>query len=131
MLHCEVNLDSLYGIPSEVEVLKAIQSMKPFKAPGPNGTLPFFYQDLWSLIEHKVCSHIKDIFSSRCVPEKWNECLLVLIPKVKSPETIQQFCPIRLCNTLYKVISKILVLRIKPWMDQLISPCQSSFIPGR
>ncbi|GKV46005.1 hypothetical protein SLEP1_g53029 [Rubroshorea leprosula] len=102
-LHDGINLDWLGGIPSEAEILKVVQSMKPFKALGPDG----------------------------CLLEKWNECLLVLIPKVKSPETIQQLCPIGLCNTLYKVISKILGLGIKPWMDHLISPCQSSFIPGR
>ncbi|GKV14797.1 hypothetical protein SLEP1_g25615 [Rubroshorea leprosula] len=126
-----LSLDSLSGIPSEVEILRAVNSMKPYKAPGPDGTHPFFYQKLWAVVKDKVCNDIKQIFQESSIPEKWNECLLVLIPKVKSPETIQQYRPIGLCNTSYKIISKILVHRLKPWMDKLISPCQSSFIPGR
>ncbi|GLT95486.1 hypothetical protein SLE2022_131660 [Rubroshorea leprosula] len=126
-----VNLDSIGGIPTEVEILKAVNSMKPFKAPGPDGTHPFFYQGCWPLVKDKVCQDIKDIFCTGVIPDKWNECLLALIPKVKSPEIIQQFRPIGLCNTSYKIVSKILVNRLKPWMDKLISPCQSSFISGR
>ncbi|GLT27442.1 hypothetical protein SLA2020_024390 [Shorea laevis] len=62
---------------------------------------------------------------------EWNNCLISLIPKIKNPETVKQFRPIGLCNTSYKIISKILVNRIKPFLDSLISPCQASFVPGR
>ncbi|GLT63047.1 hypothetical protein SLA2020_356410 [Shorea laevis] len=126
-----LRLDSLSGIPFEAEILKAVHSMKPYKAPGPDGTHPLFYQKLWATVKDKVCNDVKQIFQESSIPAKWNECLLVLIPKVKSPETIQQYRPIGLCNTSYKIISKILVHRLKPWMDKIISPCQSSFIPGR
>ena len=57
--------------------------------------------------------------------------LLVLIPKVDTPETIMQFQPISLCNVVYKIISKVLVNRLKPCMDALINPLQASFIHGR
>ena len=47
------------------------------------------------------------------------------------PEQITQFRPISLCNTLYKLVSRILVQRLKPYMAEIINPCQAGFVLGR
>lgn len=60
-----------------------------------------------------------------------NQTDIVLIPKVEQPQTILQFRPISLCNSIYKVISKIIVNRLKVCIPKLVSPFQTSFIPGR
>ena len=44
---------------------------------------------------------------------------------------ITQFRPISLCNTLYKLLSRIIVQRLKPLMGEVINPCQVGFVPGR
>ena len=41
------------------------------------------------------------------------------------------FRPISLCNVIYKVISKLLVSRLRPFMDSHITPFQNAFIQGR
>lgn len=65
------------------------------------------------------------------MPEGVNETVIVLIPKGNNPQTIKDYRPISLCNVIYKVISKILVNRLRPLLDELISETQSAFIPGR
>ncbi|GKV08919.1 hypothetical protein SLEP1_g20489 [Rubroshorea leprosula] len=123
--------DDLAMPPSLFEIRKAVFSMKAFKAPGPDGTHPFFYQKLWHSVKDTILLDIQQIFISGIVPPKWNECLITLIPKVGSPVNINQFRPIGLCNVNYKIVSKIIVHRLKPLLDSIISPCQTSFVPGR
>ena len=60
-----------------------------------------------------------------------NHTFITLIPKRNSPSETSHYRPFSLCNTVYKVISKILVNRLRPLLDKLISPLQSAFIPGR
>ena len=65
------------------------------------------------------------------IPPSWGDTNLVLIPKVAHPELINQFRPISLCNTLYKLLSRIIVQWLKPFMAEAINPCQTGFMPGR
>lgn len=60
-----------------------------------------------------------------------NKILIALIPKTDNPVNIKMFRPISLCNVGYKIITKIIVVRLKPMLNKIISPFQSSFIPGR
>lgn len=59
------------------------------------------------------------------------DSLVVVVPKVLHPETLSQFRPISLCMVIYKLITKIIVNRLKPVLTDLIAHFQSSFVPGR
>ena len=65
------------------------------------------------------------------MPKYLNQTLISLIPKQKGPESLSHYRPISLCNTVYKIITKILVHRMKPLMLAPISPCQIAFVAGR
>uniref|UniRef100_A0A2N9FQ21 Reverse transcriptase domain-containing protein n=1 Tax=Fagus sylvatica TaxID=28930 RepID=A0A2N9FQ21_FAGSY len=134
-VHCNTLTNeekSLLDIPiSREEILRAFKSFKPLKAPGPDGLHPIFFQNFWDIIGDSTSSFIQDIFRLRVMPTETNGTLVCLIPKVAKPESVHQFRPIGLCNTLYKAVTKILVLRLKPILSNLIHPLQASFIPGR
>ncbi|XP_016169125.1 uncharacterized protein LOC107611741 [Arachis ipaensis] len=46
-------------------------------------------------------------------------------------EKLNHFWPIGLCNVLYKLVTKIIVQRLKVVMAKLISASQCAFVPGR
>lgn len=106
--------------------------MAPYKAPGLDGFPTGFYQNSWKTVGPSIYQLVVDFFDQGTIPEGLNNTLLALIPKVAHPETVKQFRHISLCNVTYKIIAKVIVInRLKPIMEQLVSHEQSSFVPGR
>lgn len=56
---------------------------------------------------------------------------VILVPKVNEPQRLKNLRQINLCNVLYKIISKVLANRLKVFLNEIISPNQSAFVPGR
>jgi hypothetical protein len=65
------------------------------------------------------------------LPTTFNSSLITLIPKVENADTITQFRPIALANFVFKIIPKILSLRIAAIASRIISPQQHGFVQGR
>ncbi|CAL2266038.1 unnamed protein product [Prunus armeniaca] len=91
--------------------------------------------DSWrhSLSEMKatVNSAAVDWFSGRSQLKELNETYIALIPKVAAPEFPNQFRPISLCNSSYKILSKMLANRLKQVIPSIISDTQNAFVHGR
>jgi hypothetical protein len=122
---------SICKIPSPQEIKATIFDMNSQKAPGPDGLPALFYKRYWNIVGPTVIAVVQNFFNSGKLLSELNNTLIVLIPKNKNPSSINHYRPIGLCNVVYKTISKLLVSRILPLLDKLISPCQSAFTPGR
>jgi hypothetical protein len=60
-----------------------------------------------------------------------NSTFLALIPKVDKPASFGDFRPISLCNLAYKVIAKLIGIRLKPILSKSLSIEQFGFLKGR
>lgn len=83
------------------------------------------------IVGNSVKAEAKQVFSTRKVPEYLNRTLITLIPKCTNLESLNNYCPIGLCNTVYKVITKLIVPRIRPTLDYLVFPFETAFGPNR
>lgn len=113
------------------EVRKAVFQMGPLKAPGSDGFPGLFYQKYWEVIGDDVFTAVKEFFQNGHILREMNHTNVALIPKVSNPESMSQFRPISLCRFNYKIVSKVLANRLQPYMHNLITEQQSTFIPSR
>lgn len=72
-----------------------------------------------------------EFFKSGKILKAWNSTVLTLVPKSDHADTITNYRPITCCNTIYKVVSKMLTNRLKQILPEIISPNQSAFVAGR
>ena len=108
----------------------AVFSMKVFKAPGPDDFPPAFLQHFWEVIKNELIWATRDIIRTGKFLRRINITFLVLVPKVQSPKTLSDFRLISLCNTIYKVFLKVLVNKIKPFLDMVIGSPRKGFFMG-
>ncbi|KAI5350425.1 hypothetical protein L3X38_003316 [Prunus dulcis] len=128
----EADLAAINKEVTEKEVQDALFAIGPYKTPGPDGySAIFFFHNCWSLSKKDIEVFVFKCFSTGSVLEFLNSTLVTLVPKITNPQSTLQFRPISLCNTLYKVVSKIIVGRLRPLMCKLVSPNRVSFVPGR
>lgn len=122
---------SLGGMVMDAEIKDGHWALKAFKAPGPDGLHAGFFQKFWLIVGDSVKEEVRKAFIDCKIPEYLNRTNVVFIPKMTGPESLGNYRPISLCNTVYKIVTKILVARIRPYLDKLVSPLQSAFVPGR
>ena len=85
----------------------------------------------WKDVGDDLWRFVKNVFEMGSYDAATTETLMVLIPKGDHPTSFKNFRPISLCNVTYKIIYKVLVTRLRPFLNDIISPLQNSFILGR
>ena len=113
------------------EVKRAAFSISPDKSLGRDGMNAMFYQKHWDIVGPLVSKATLDVLNEQADLCSINSTIVTLIPKVNEPRTVGDFRPISLCNVLYKVISKVLINRLKPILPLIIYGTHSAFVPGR
>lgn len=101
-----------------------VMSLAPWKTPDLDGFPPWFYQHQYNLIKDDLFSFLSNAFSLQSDLSQCNTTLLILIPKYKTPKYSSDWRPISLYNTCYKILSKLLCLRLKAILHELLEPNQ-------
>ncbi|KAF7147810.1 hypothetical protein RHSIM_Rhsim03G0079300 [Rhododendron simsii] len=113
------------------EVKTAVFGMDPGSAPGPDGMGASFFQNFWPMVGPNIVEAVRTYCHSRHLLRSINHTHIVLIPKVQCPMNMGHLRPISLCNSVYKILSRVLVNRLQRFLPKIISESQSAFVGGR
>lgn len=127
----ESQAQAMNSLPSDEEITRVLHKLNPNKAPGPDGLTSGFYKSAWGILGPEVLASIRHFFFCSFMPSSTNSTILSLVPKHPGASMITDYRPISCLNTLYKVVSRLLVRRLKPILSSLIVPNQTAFVRGR
>lgn len=105
--------------------------MDPHKAPDEDEFPTLFYQHCWGIVAPSLQHYVSRIQSDPSLIGSINNTLIMLISKVEQPKFLTQFIHIDICNVIYKLVTKIMLNCVKPMLNNITSPSQSSFISVR
>lgn len=101
---------------TEAEVCRAIKELAPRKSPGVDGLGATFYKQFSAELAPILAKVYADVHTRNLLPPSMRQALTVLIPKKKSDKSVRgcdDFRPISLLTTDYKILAKILAKRLE------------------
>ncbi|PNX68012.1 cysteine-rich receptor-like protein kinase, partial [Trifolium pratense] len=113
------------------EVKAAVWDCDNYKSPGPDGINFGFIKDFWAEMQGDVMRFISDFHRNGRLTKGLNATFIALIPKVDSPQRLNDFRPISLVGSLYKILAKVLANRLRLVMGSVVSASQTAFVQGR
>ncbi len=105
--------------------------LKARKSLGPDGFNFGLIKFCWEFIRDDILLAVNDFARVGKWPRGTNASFVCLVPKLENPQSLCDFRPISLVRCLYKIISKLLSLRLKKVMSKIIDSRQSAFLAGR
>jgi len=113
------------------EVKKAVWDCDSYKSPGPDGINFGFIKHFWELMKEDFMRFIMKFHHNGKLSKGVNSTFIALIPKVTSPQRLNDFRPISLVGCMYKVLAKVLANRLRVAIGSVVSDSQSAFVKGK
>jgi hypothetical protein len=116
---------------SHEEVHVAVWDYDSYKSPGPNGINFGFLKEFWPELKGDIMRFITEFHRNGKLTKGINSTFIALIPKVDNPQKLNDFRPISLVGSMYKILAKVLANRLKHVVGSVVSEVQSAFVKER
>eukprot|EP00253_Pinus_taeda_P022843 PITA_22843 len=116
---------------SKEEIEAAMKLMGKDKSPGPDGWTIELFLHFFEQIGAEITEVVEESRQKGVIYRPFNSTFIALIQKKDDPKSFEDFRPISLCNCIYKIIPKVIALRIAPILSRNISMEQFGFLNGR
>lgn len=131
----QVNLDMAEQLETPITALElsgALKVMQSGKCPGPDGFPVEFYRCFQNKLALVLIDMFNESFMTVKFPPTLNQASISLIlKKDKDPLSCSSYRPISLLNVDFKILSKMLALRLETVLPDIISPDQMGFVKNR
>ncbi|GKE08187.1 hypothetical protein Tco_1411738 [Tanacetum coccineum] len=126
-----IEFDVLESPISRDEVRNVVWGCGENKSPGPDGYTFEFFRKFWDILGSDFYAAVEWFFDHSAFSRGCNSSFIALIPKTHDPKFVNDYRPISLIGSLYKVVTKILAIHLSSVISDLISDVQTAFLPNR
>ena len=113
------------------EIKEALHSMKNNKSPGEDGISKEFFLTFENEIMEELCEMLNNILFKGKMPESLRNAIITLLFKKNDHRMLKNWRPISLLNTDYKILSKILAMRLRKVISSLLPVNKKCGAPKR
>jgi hypothetical protein len=106
---------------------KSMQKAKKNTAPGIDGISNRFINTFWEFFRVPLFKFAVNCYELGTLTDNFRSAKIRLIPKKGDPTKIKNWRPISLLNGFYKIISRVIALRLQKYMDKLTRVSQKGF----
>ncbi|GAA6080862.1 uncharacterized protein LOC115161469, partial [Tachysurus ichikawai] len=114
-----------------LEEVKAMLSLRTGVAPGGDGLPAEWYRTFWPLVGPDLLAVYREAIGSGTLPPSALVGYITLLYKKGDRTDLANWRPITLLTADYKILAKVLVLRLREVMAQVVHPDQACGVPGR
>nr|GEX20716.1 RNA-directed DNA polymerase, eukaryota [Tanacetum cinerariifolium] len=116
---------------SRDEIRLAMWDCGENNSPGLDGFTSEFFRKYWECIGPDFCAAVKHFFENGSFSKCCNSSFIALIPKVTDAKFVNDYQPISLIGSVYKVVTKIMANRLALVITDIVSDSQSAFVAKR
>jgi len=117
--------------PTKEEVETGLDMLKNGKAPGANYIIPECLKNGGEQLIKQLHKLINKIWDKEEIPIAWSTSVLCLVFKKGDTMCCTNYRGISLLNTSYKMLSNVLLNRLKPYIKEIIGDYQAGFMAGK
>lgn len=119
--------------PISLEELKAaLTELNKNKCPGSDGLCPEFYIRFWDLVSPHLFKSLSYSVDNGLLSTEQRRGVITLVPKKDvDRRLVANWRPITLLNTDYKILTKVMALRLQTVLDTIVNKNQTGFMKGR
>lgn len=128
----EAESEMLEGPLTLAEASRALADLSKDKSPGTDGFSVNFFKFFWRHLGGFLVRSLNRGYQTGLLSKSQRQGIITLIPKGNKPrQIIQNWRPISLLNTSYKILSKAMANRMRKVLYKLINADQKGFMKGR
>eukprot|EP00253_Pinus_taeda_P034308 PITA_34308 len=120
----------LYSAVFEEELLATMKYFQKDKCPGPDGWTIDFFIHFFDLFKSDILNLVEESRTHGFTIRYISSTYIALIPKKKDSLTFMDYRAISPCNVLYKIVSKIIAVRLRNILSNHLSLEQHGFLKG-
>ncbi|KAL4351250.1 hypothetical protein GQ457_06G036320 [Hibiscus cannabinus] len=113
------------------EIWSVLLATDGSRAPGPDGFNMNFLKRFWLDLKEEICQFFSDFYHGKLSVRPFNHSFIVLIPKTDNLASLEDYRPISLVGSVYKLLAKVLAARLNRVSNDVIGESQFAFCPGK